>query len=899
MRAKEKVYKKLQELIKNESVDGITTSQLEENLDIKRSVISHYLNILFEEGKVNKTNTRPVKYYIDKDGNDEEHMPKDNVFQDAIGYEGSLKTQIEQCKSAVVYPPKGLPIIIRGRSGVGKSFLAWLIYKHAIDKGVIKEEGKFVELNCADYANNPELLSAVLFGYVEGAFTGANKGKKGLMDEAHGGYLFLDEIHRLSKENQEKLFLYLDKGKFRRLGENDSWHSVDVRFIFATTEDVKSTLLETFYRRIPVRINLPDFQDRPLIERIELIYSFYKNEGQALGRDIVITNQVIDILTSSVEEGNIGMLKNYIKLSCANGYKNNINSERISITVEELPDELKGKNIKLLKKGGNREFIIKKEDNNVEFNKNIIGFNDEIENLRSYLNTSKDQFDNYSRIFIKKIKRKMCEMYGVDVGILDGGIYSNNNIKYIYNLLNEQIQVIKKRYGIVLSKSSKNSILSLITFFLLNLDEGLRNISISGYLSIIKRENHKALYITKILLNSFNDYEIENCTILIYLLSLIISEEVVCDTKIQAIIVAHGDSTASSIASVANTLAEGYIYEAFDMPITGSSKEIVNRVNSYIANIDTTGGLILLVDMGSLEQMYEPIKNHLGGELLIINNLTTNMAIDIGLRIVRGDSLQEIIDKSKENNKVEVRYYEGIAPGDNIVISCISGLGISQKLKEIFDKCLSNYNIEIVTLEYSKLKELIQTDSISKLRSTKLIITTNDIDIEQIYSINIEKIMSNEGGIILRKALNNVIGEDELKKLSDEIIKFFSIEGISNNLTFLNPNIVVYEVETIIKQIEMYYNVILKNNLRINLYMHIALMIERLMIGRVSEFEEEINLTRTQEDYVEFAKGVFSEIEAKYRIEIPLFELMLIYEIVECELEKENIVISDDHEWEF
>ena len=205
-----------------------------------------------------------------------------------------------------------------------------------------------------------------------------------------------------------------------------------------------------------------------------------------------------------------------------------------------------------------------------------------------------------------------------------------NNIMYIYNLLNEQIQVIKKRYGIVLSKSSKNSILSLIIFFLLNLDEGLRNISISGYLSIIE-ENHKALYITKILLNRFNDYEIrENCTILIYLLSLIISEEVVCDTKIQAIIVAHGDSTASSIASVANTLAEAYIYEAFDMPIAGSSEEIVNRVNSYIDNIDTTGGLLLLVDMGSLEQMYEPIKNHLGGELLIINNLTTNMAIDIG-----------------------------------------------------------------------------------------------------------------------------------------------------------------------------------------------------------------------------------------------------------------------------
>ena len=104
------------------------------------------------------------------------------------------------------------------------------------------------------------------------------------------------------------------------------------------------------------------------------------------------------------------------------------------------------------------------------------------------------------------------------------------------------------------------------------------------------------------MLNRFNDYEIENCTILIYLLSLIISEEVVCDTKIQAIIVAHGDSTASSIASVANTLAEAYIYEAFDMPIAGSSEEIVNRVNSYIDNIDTTGGLILLVDIRYLNR---------------------------------------------------------------------------------------------------------------------------------------------------------------------------------------------------------------------------------------------------------------------------------------------------------
>lgn len=56
-------------------------------------------------------------------------------------------------------------------------------------------------MNCADYANNPELVSSMLFGYVKGAYTGADEAKDGLLKQANGGYLFLDEVHRLSSEN--------------------------------------------------------------------------------------------------------------------------------------------------------------------------------------------------------------------------------------------------------------------------------------------------------------------------------------------------------------------------------------------------------------------------------------------------------------------------------------------------------------------------------------------------------------------------------------------------------------------------------------------------------------------------------------------------------------------------
>ncbi|MEG0411229.1 MAG: sigma 54-interacting transcriptional regulator, partial [Erysipelotrichaceae bacterium] len=83
--------------------------------------------------------------------------------------------------------------------------------------------------NCADYADNPELLSASLFGYIKGSFTGADGDHIGSLESADGGYLFLDEVHRLSPEGQEKLFVFMDQGVFKRLGESKAERKANVR----------------------------------------------------------------------------------------------------------------------------------------------------------------------------------------------------------------------------------------------------------------------------------------------------------------------------------------------------------------------------------------------------------------------------------------------------------------------------------------------------------------------------------------------------------------------------------------------------------------------------------------------------------------------------------------------
>jgi len=274
--------------------------------------------------------------------------PTASIGKSFVGFVGanqSLKKCIDQAKAAILYPPNGLHTLITGETGTGKSHFAEAMYNFAVESGQIGSDANFVIYNCASYSENPQLLLSQLFGYKKGAFTGADRDSPGIIDQAYGGVLFLDEAHRLSPEGQEKMFLLIDKGIFQRLGETKNYRKAKIRIIAATTEDPKDALLTTFLRRIAVVINIPPLEKRSFDERVRFVFNFLWNESRNINRPFCVDREVIRALTLYKCHGNIGQIRGDIRYLCASAYldyycNHQDGQESVPIELTHLPDSV-------------------------------------------------------------------------------------------------------------------------------------------------------------------------------------------------------------------------------------------------------------------------------------------------------------------------------------------------------------------------------------------------------------------------------------------------------------------------------------------------------------------------------------------------------------------------------
>lgn len=895
----EEILKRLTE-DNNEKEDfcGIDTLTIAEELDLRRNVVSQYLNELVEEKKAIKSNTRPVLFtYINSNermsssGNDGE-----DIFRELVGYNGSLKTAVKQCKSAAFYPSKDMSVLLTGPSGVGKSFIANLLHKYAEQRGRIEEGAPFIVFNCADYADNPELLSANLFGYKKGAFTGADKEHIGSLELADGGYLFLDEVHRLSPEGQEKLFVFMDKGLFKRVGESKAERKANVRFIFATTESPEETLLETFTRRIPLVVNIPKLRDRPIDERLTMIYKFFSIEAKEIDKDINVSKDVINYILSQKKAGNIGSLKNLIKLCCAWSYKDQQDEEIIIIGKEYLKD-LEGVEKNNVKQFFYDDFMYisskgecLKEIHTIS-NDNFIRINEIIYEVEKVLN---EYIQN--KVSIEELKKKINIELNRSLGLMvyeESSNEGNDLIESLYlDTVTNTLKAVEGTYGIKYYGNTSKIITKILLYFKNNNLDVLSNSSFNSIniiKSIVAKKLSKASIVAEKLIRNLEsnlDYKLDpriELIILMYFFAMMSNES----TQINAIIVAHGYSTASSIASVANQMFEQFIFEAFDMPVDMSPIEVKNQIKQYISGIDTSKGTIILVDMGSLVNIDRDLRDVIEGDLGIINNITTNIALDIAGRIINGQDVRSMIEGIEKNNVLSCKYIEGKKKKKAILTTCISGIGTAVKLKKLIRECIGTADIEVKEYEYSKLSLMGKEDKIFSDYDVRLIISTTKIDIDGAECLLLQDLMSGESDDIFVNALKEITLDKNIDMIRQDLVKMFSMENLVSRMTILNPGKIINEVEDIIINYERILGTIFCSELKMTLYIHVSILIERLMIKQGLEFEiGERDYEEKNNKFIDITNRIFSPLLREYNLSITTKEISIIQTIIESRIGK-------------
>ena len=870
MEAKEEIYQYIRKNIKE---DGVTAQSIAEIFGIKRNVASHYLNLLEKEGKLQKGTNRPVHFSIPTDtekkaeecNNMIDERPaaqkEVSVFSKFIGYNGSMEQVIEKCKAAVNYPVNGLTMIICGASGVGKSYLASLIHQYAVESGAVEKNAPFVVLNCADYANNSELLSSVLFGHVKGAFTGANEEKQGLLAEADGGYLFLDEVHNLSAENQEKLFLFIDSQKYRMLGDSKNWQTAKVRLLFATTEDIHSTLLATF-RRIPFEIRIPDFLERSYGERFLLVSSFFQNEAEILKKNICVDSEYFRRMLNLHEEGNIGAVKSKIKVLCAQAYSQQREEElRITTPGKESSDSFHFYWNRPEKK---------KWMSSYQIFSNITGC------FVSGMNYSK--IEEVLDLFLQTITRRLEE------NKKENNFCEIPPFRHYEEKCRNSINKILKSYGYRLNELEIDEFYKMVIAVLFDETFFGAAFKISGYEK--KKYRKYEVMISRILDAVLEDYNDNVREFLQTILTVWLSDKVKVKSKINALILMHGEHSASSMASLANEMIGDYVYEAFDMPIQVHTEELIVKVNDYVRDIETNEGLVLLVDMGSLERMYDKISRNVDGDLVIVNNVSTAFALELGFSLFDKADIYRITQMDMSQFNMKMQYYKGLSQKPNIIVSCISGEGIAVEIKEILSRYVNTDEIDILTMDYSELKKQLNRGSAEDFHNTIVVFTTTPLSSTVVPVMNVEDLVN---GFTNPSFPEFMLNKENVREFTNDIIKLFTLKGVASRLRFLNPEVVMQEVDQVIRGYENYYHVQLPNFLRINLFLHTSIMIERVLVkeesGKIDSIDTE-GINEESRKFIEVSKDIFKSIMMKYKIEISDAEYLLLYQILQSVIQK-------------
>ena len=863
-------------------LDHFTTASITDSLAISRSLASQYLNELVRAGLVVKAGARPVCYFhrrslerffqsrIERStypsveqlfatlGNGERLD-----FDRAIGHELSLAPCISQLCAALKYPPAGLPILLCGASGTGKGLLAELALEYGKNVGVLQQEAKLVSIDCSHYADDARALTHDLCA------------DGGPADRASGGIVYLKDVDTLSPAAQDALL---------------EWASAQAgaivpapaaRLIFATSNEADSTECRSLTRRIPMSAQVPSLRERTQEEREELTLHFLKEEGRRIGRDILISRGAFRALAGTNFEENVRGLRDCITNCCAEAYLD-AKGDSLEIRTYQLPSAILAGS------------ALERSENDMQL----------IDTTRSIQSQADDR--------ARHVLDAMLEPYeSYREGTLDGSACSAQLVERARDLEDylafgqnpgrsksdayEQIAdsvvtSVNELYSIDLSRKSSHLIAQGICLQLwppanLSRWKSSHASELSGMRGVVAQRNRFAVTVCACIADELKatlGIALDDLTCLLVLAHAALALDPSKRRRSVGIVLSHGYSTATSIADAANRILDTRVFEAIDMPYDQKVTDVAAPLQQIIDRFSYADEVVILVDMGSLQDIYKSLESTSGMTLGIINNASTGLAVEVGAGLIAGRSVREVLDDAAAACTCNYHIVARNARPDAIVFCSEGGLDAAARIRDLVAQSLPGESpARLVAVDWRQLANNGSEDAAFSQYNVRSVIGTDNPHADGVPFISLEELIAGEGTAQIDRAFARLLDADGLRTFHQNLVKNMTLRNVVESITILNPNKLFGEIESAAERLQQLTGDVIGARVSMGLYVHLCCLVERLVTrSPIENYADEQRFANEHNDFVEAFRTSFSDISAHYHVEVPVTEIAYAYDYI-------------------
>lgn len=812
---------------------GATTQEIAEKMQMQRSNISTLLNELVQEGKLEKLSGRPVCY---RPCNLPHTVQKEtSCFKVLAGCEGCLKPMIQLAKAAILYPEHSLNTLIVGAAGVGKTTFAYLMYQFAQENDVIAQQAPFERFSCHLSEGQEKEVGQRLFG------------PDGAMQHAAGGMLFIDSVDNLSSSLRERLLDMID---------SDGQELQKVVLICSASEKARPVILDSLTAHFSARVELPSLQAHSIAERFALVRQFLTDEAVRMKRGIRVNAELLHSLCLYRCENNIKQLRNDIRLGCANAYVHAFNSaeKELILYLNDFPSGVSHGLLYYKKYRDELEAQIPQEY--------VYTFSEDTMRKENLRETSLPEIGHQmlNASVYDTIDRKAEELRGRGIGDEDIGHIINAELEYDMKQFANRItqskvsreslcKVMDRRIVDMVDAMLKeaaarfNKVYPETTFYGLclhlssTIERGAssrHNLSNERILDVVEKCREEYALCMRFASAIEQEFDIW----------LSIDEAVfmtmfLCDPSLYrksengpvVLVAMHGDSTASSMVDVVNSLAGCGNAYAYDMPLDKDMQQAYDELKAAVQELDRGQGILLLYDMGSLRTMAELISKETGVQIRTVAVPGTLIAVDCSRKAASASSLEELHEDAMGSCR---DFYTNIAEPEGrshhkntpvIITLCMTGEGGAVQMKSYLEKHAGLNGIQVIPLSISDRKALL--NEVNRLREEheiRCIIGTYDPGMHGIPFISVVKLFETPAD---KLDMLLTIPESDHTPVNYEMI--FSY--LSSQMPALDIKKLRKSLPRALAKIKRISAEGLDQNQELGLFLHIACAIDRLQNG--------------------------------------------------------------------